>query len=472
MSLWNKNELIEALGEDLIKQELSNELMINEVIIDGRKSSKNSLFIALKGDNHNGHHYLEQAKASGASVFLIDDKEFAPKSNYLLVKNSYDALINLAKFARNRSKANIAAITGSVGKTTVKEMVKEALLIQWRTFANAGNFNNHIGLPLSLCNLPKDCEFAIFEMGMNHAGEIEFLSKLTRPHLAVITNIGDAHIGFFKNEEEIAAAKAEIFMGLEEDGTGLVDYLSPHYEFLKRKFFEYTKDSYLFSFGTEKRESDNDGVSFPIIEQKIIEANKSEIEILQPNYQKIRYTLGSSSESNIVNSLIAMATLRLMYQTLPKLIEPFEKFQEKKGRGLVYEHSVGGKNITIIDDSYNASSLSMKSGIDRALQLAKLLKKKRVVLALGEMLEMGNAALEKHKEIISYACDKGFDLLIAVGENMIEATKSNDSNKKIITFHNSSDAADAILDLLTDQDLLYIKGSRGVKMEKILEKLQ
>ena len=200
MTLWTIESLHQALKDVIVESEKitkEKNSSFDNVFIDTRKPSPNSIFLALKGENTDGHKYLKQAQESGAKLAIIDHilPEFLDLNlQLILVKDTFQALHKLAEFARSRSKAKIFAITGSVGKTGTKEMLKTAFSSQGKTYANIGNLNNHIGLPLSLCNLPIDCEYAIFEMGMNHLGEIEPLSKLAKPHLAVITNVGPVHI--------------------------------------------------------------------------------------------------------------------------------------------------------------------------------------------------------------------------------------------------------------------------------------
>ena len=235
MILWTTKEIAEALLDEL-KNSINNSenLSIENVFIDSRKKVHAGLFIALKGENTDGHKYLSQAFENGANFAIVEEvPEEVKNSNFtsrlILVKNTYKALDKLAEFSRKRTKAKIIALTGSVGKTGTKEMLKLAFSTQGKTFANSGNLNNHIGLPLSLSNLEADCEYAIFEMGMNHLNEITHLSKIARPHVAIITNVGPVHIEFFKNEQEIALAKSEIFAGLEENGVAILNADNIHF---------------------------------------------------------------------------------------------------------------------------------------------------------------------------------------------------------------------------------------------------
>lgn len=466
MTVWTKEELLKALNSELLEHHLPENLEIDEVVIDSRKTPKSGLFIALKGEKNDAHDFLSQACDNGCAAVLIHKKSALGEiKNFLLVKDTFSALYKLAEFSRLRSKAKIIAITGSVGKTGTKEMLKTAFSTQGKTFATYGNLNNHIGLPLSLCNFSSACEYGIFEMGMNHAGEIEPLSKLAKPHLAIITTVGPVHIENFKNEEGIALAKAEIFSGIVENGMILINGDNQHYQFLlKQAQTNKIKAENIFSFGK------NDGANYQILESKILNAAQAEIFLKLKNNQKISYKISTSNSATIFNSAIVAACLDLLGKDFEKGILSLKQIEESAGRGKVTEIKIDNKNITIIDDSYNASVLSMKCGIEYVTNLKKILGKKRVVAALGDMLELGEKSVELHEEVANYLNQFHIDFAILVGEKMTESSKKLPKNS-YKTFLNSTAASLEIKDLLQDQDILYLKGSRGTKMEKLLENL-
>ncbi len=471
MTLWTTKEINEALSNEL-KNSINNSenLSIENVFIDSRKKVYAGLFIALKGENTDGHKYLNQAFENGANFAIVEQiPDEIKSSNFvsrlILVKNTYEALNKLAEFSRKRAKAKIIALTGSVGKTGTKEMLKLAFSTQGKTFANSGNLNNHIGLPLSLSNLEADCEYAIFEMGMNHLNEIIHLSKIARPHVAIITNVGPVHIEFFKNEQEIALAKSEIFAGLEEDGIAILNADNIHFEFLKEQVKSYKiKDSNLISFGN-KNKSD-----YKINEITIAESSLSKIEASTKNSQKISYMTGCSNQAVNFNSIIVVACLDLIGKDLNSGLAILKNFSSSEGRGKVSDIIVNNKKITIIDDTYNASILSMKAGLQNCEKLKNILHKKRMICALGDMLELGEKSLEIHNEVLNFVKEKKFDKIILVGKQM---TQTN----QIVKLENSTnypDSSSASLDfvnILNDGDIVYLKGSRGMKMEKIIEKL-
>lgn len=449
MSLWTKSELIEALGDQLIRQNLADDFVCDEVVIDSRKTPKNGLFIALKGEKNDAHDFVNQASENGCAAAIID-KEIVTKMQTILVKDTFVTLYKLAEFSRRRSRAKIIALTGSVGKTGTKDMLELVFKTQGKTFATPGNLNNHIGLPLTLANFARDCAFGIFEMGMNHAGEIEPLSKLAKPHLAIITNVGPVHIEFFENEEGIAAAKSEILTGLIEPKIALLNIDNQHFNFLNNR--AKNLDLKTLTFGKKS------GADYQILNSKI--------EAKLPNQKLVSYQIDSLHPAMISNSIIAIACLDLIGVDFDKGIEAFKEIRAKAGRGGISE--ING--ITIIDESYNASVPSMQAGLEYALNVKETFGKKRIVAALGDMLELGEKSSELHQKVTSFLSEYKIDFALLVGENMTSAAK-NLNPSSFQTFSDSEIASSKITDILRQGDVLYVKGSRGMKMEKIIQKL-
>ena len=471
MILWTIESLHQALKEVITQPTRYGKdktTGLETVVIDGRKSNPNSVFVAIKGENTDGHQYLKQAQDSGSKVAIIDHvlEEYQDLDlTLIIVKDTLQALHKLAEFARSKSKAKIFAVTGSVGKTGTKEMIKIAFSSQGKTYANSGNFNNHIGLPLSLCNIPSDCEYAIFEMGMNHLGEIEPLSKLAKPHLAIITNVGPVHIEFFKDEQEIALAKSEIFTGLMVGGYSLINRDNPHFEFLlnRARACKITEEN-IINFGTNHR------ANYQITHTEIKGPASTQVSLKLKNGKNISYEVSCTNQAVIFNSAITIVAIDLFGKNLQNAIESIKDYSSSAGRGKISEITFQNKNLTIIDDSYNASLLSMKAGIEHASNLKKILQKKRVICAIGDMLELGDKSFELHCKVVNYLKEFNIDFAVLVGQRMQEASINLDKNS-FTTFSNSILASENIEKFLQDGDILYPKGSRGTKMEKILEKL-
>ncbi len=470
MQLWSAKELSLALKDQLIQPFNDLKLPTTDVVIDSRKVQKNSIFIALKGSVNDGHNFVNDTINQGASYCIVEaiPKNLNPNfiKNLIIVKNSYEALNDLAKFSRFRTQAKIIAITGSVGKTSTKEMLKMAFESQGKTFANFGNLNNHIGLPLSLANLESDCKYAIFEMGMNHLNEIIHLSKIAQPHIAIITNVGPVHIEFFTNEQEIALAKSEIFAGICPNGYAILNYDNIHFEFIKKQaIMAGIKESHILKF------SHNKNSDYKI---KNIQPNSnlnSEITIeLKDSNTEINFSIKSLNPAISSNTVITIACLDLIGNDLFAGIKGLEEFSCAQGRGKISNIIYNNKKITIIDDTYNASILSMKSGIENCFNLAKTLNKNRIICALGDMLELGEKSEEIHQELLKFVQSKNIDKVILVGKQMHEAQNQVKLNNAT-TYPDSKTASESIENLVNDGDIIYLKGSRGIKMENFIEKL-
>ena len=480
MSLWNKKELLESLKSQIIKYnftsiEIEN---ISKVTIDSRKTDKNSLFIALKGENQDGNSFLPQVIQNGCAIAIISDATIY--ENYqnnqiklILVKDSFISLNLLAQYSRSRSQALIIGITGSVGKTTSKEILKLALNQYKKTFANEGNLNNHIGMPLSLANLDISYEIAIFEMGMNHFGEISLLSNIAKPHIAIITNIGTAHLEFFKNQQEIALAKSEIFDHLANFKGQMPQIIlngdSEFYQFLKEiAIKKYAQDVKISSYGIN---NNNDYSIIKIDDEKINEVKIIATTSKNNLNQLCEYQLNTNNQAIIYNSLIALAVIDNIGLEakigLAKLLE----FKLTAGRGLLSEILIDDKNITIIDDSYNSSLASIDAGLSNASKIKKSLHKKRLIAIIGDMLELGEKSTELHLQAMELISQHNVDLAILVGKETNNTSKYL-KNVKYLNFYNSIDASQAILQYIENEDIIYIKGSRGIKLEEIVKKLQ
>lgn len=458
--LWSSDELKSALKEQIIKYNLDDNLKVNQVVIDSRQKVRNGLFIAIKGPNHDAHNFLNQAQENGNNCLIIDNESTIKNiknCNFILVKNSLESLNLLAKFARQRSKAKIIGITGSVGKTTAKEMLKCAFDQYGKVFATKGNLNNHIGVPLSLVNFEKDCDFGIFEMGMNHSGEITKLSQLVKPDLAIITTVAPVHLEFFANEQEIARAKSEIFAGLNENGKILLNRDNIHFNFLKN-----LAKNPIFSFGSHKDSN------FCLKSSKINQNNQLELEVITKNWQHFNYEVINSNKATIYNSLIVVGALNLLNLDAKIGLDNLKNLENAQGRGQIYKVNFDNKNITIIDDSYNASLPAIKSGLEYISDLKQQFNHKRTIAALGDMLELGSKSLELHQEIATYLTKFKIDFSILVGDTMPLIANNLDKNQ-YISFTNSSIAASNLKNLLQDGDLLYVKGSRALKMEKLVK---
>lgn len=464
MSLWKITEIKSALKDDIINVSPSFKSEISEVVIDSRKKTTAGLFVAIKGENNDGHNFLEQVFANGAVVALVEKipDKFENDLRLILVKNAIQALENLGIYSRNRFNGKIIAVTGSVGKTSVKEMLRTVFLTQGKTFATSGNLNNHFGLPLSLANLPADYDYGIFEMGMNHLGEIEPLSKMAKPHIAIITTVTSAHIGNFKNEEEIALAKSEIFLGLVSGGFAVINNDNRHIEFLKTK----AANHQITTFGS--KETSN--IRLYTIENIDITHSKVSLRIHGAKEQ-ISYVINSINETVIFNSLITVACLKLIGKSFEDGLVALSNLETPKGRGNIIRANKNNLNLTIIDDSYNANLSSMIAGLKFLPNLKNFQPNSRIIIAIGDMLEMGSVAKSEHQAIASHILENKIDGVFLVGEMMGELIPLLPKEKILGHFKKSDELAENLLSFLQDGDILFVKGSRGTRMDKIVDKL-
>ncbi|MFT6331855.1 MAG: UDP-N-acetylmuramoyl-tripeptide--D-alanyl-D-alanine ligase [Lentimonas sp.] len=462
--LWKISEIKLALKEQIISINDEN-ITINQVIIDSRIKTQNGLFIAFKGENNDGHKYLKSAFENGCIRAVVDriPEGFEGDERLILVKNSIVSLDGLAIFSRNRSKAKIIALTGSVGKTSVKEMLKKVFQTQGKTWATIGNFNNEFGLPLSLCNMQEDVAFGILEMGMNHLGEIEKLSKITRPHIAIVTNVCAAHIGNFKNEEEIALAKSEIFIGLEKNGFAIINADNKHFDSIKNQAaLQKISNENIVSFGAGE-----------VGDIRLLEVNETEncqleINVKAKSGQKLNYLLNSINQATVFNSLIAVSCLELIGNNFELGLEALNDLETPKGRGNLISAQKNGLKFTVIDDTYNANSASMLAGLRFLSDLKKHKNgNSRSIAFVGDMLELGEFSKEEHSKIANEITEKNIDLVLLVGNEMQDLTTQIDSKKIIGHFLSSKEAVEKVNFTPQDGDIIFIKGSRGVQMEKL-----
>lgn len=465
--MWHKEKLIKALQNNFLQTSLFEKISASQVTIDSRQKTENGLFIALIGENNDGHDYLKSAFENGATIAIVEKipQEFHNDSRLILVKNTSQALLDLAHYSRAQFQGKIIAVTGSVGKTSIKEMLKTILAFKNKVFATHGNLNNHIGLPLSLCNLPSNCDYAVLEMGMNHLGEIDFLSQIAKPNIAIISNVVAAHIGNFNNEEEIALAKSEILHGMEKNGFAIFNADNKYFDFLKSEAGKNKiKDSHIISFG----QSELSQIQLQSFTN--LDPNSSQVNALIFG-QKITFEINSINQATIFNSLIALAVLTALKENINDYLPAFKQLTIPKGRGNIIKINQNNLHLTIIDDSYNANLTSMIAGLKFLADLGKKNPGARTVAIIGDMLELGEHEVMEHKSIAKYIEELNIDSTLLVGrltQNIIPYLKKE---KIIGHFDSSKDLANQIIHLVKNNDILLVKGSRGTKMELVINKL-
>jgi UDP-N-acetylmuramoyl-tripeptide--D-alanyl-D-alanine ligase len=451
------NDICKAL---IIKSpKFSESAIFYQVNIDSRTKNKNSLFIAIKGKNNDGHNFLDQAFANGCSYAIVEriPQEFSKKDKLIIVEDSFDALNKIAQYNRQRIKGKVIAITGSVGKTTMKEIFGLCLKEVGKTFASEKNFNNHFGVPLNLCNIDSDVDFAILELGMNHRHEIKRLTKITSPDIAIISNIAQSHIGNFHNEDEIALEKSDIMFGLTKNGALIIDGNCRYCELIEQRAIS--------EFGITNITVIAKDVKIKSL--KNISLTKSAITI---NYfdKEVSFDISTISDVIIFNSLFVIAATKILnIDNIYNILKKLSEVGAVLGRGNFVEVNLGNKTITVINDSYNASSLSVIAALKYLVKIKKITNRK-IFAFLGDLAEVGDKSNEEHLKIINFIKNLKIDGIFLVGEEVGKLAHILKDHKLVKTFPNSNIDKKQIVKYFNDGDFVLIKGARKIKMENIL----
>lgn len=458
------SELLSVLNVRQIEAQLIGEdIGFDCVGIDSRQIKRDQLFIAIKGENFDGNAFAVESLQLGAAAAIISDNTVASQIKHgLLVKDTRIALGLLGEYWRQKFAIPVIAITGSNGKTTVKEMVASILRTASGSaeavLATRGNLNNDFGMPLTLLQMNKHHQYAVIEMGMNHTGEIAYLTKLAHPTVALVNNAGTAHIGELGSKDAIAAAKGEIFSGLENAGIAIVNaddsYASYWIELIKQ-LGTYKK---ITTFGLNGSGAKSVDVTALVLEQ----ADITQLNLTTPK-GGVSFELTVLGQHNVSNALAASAVAVALNISLQHIATGLANFTGVAGR---LTQRIGFNEALIIDDTYNANPDSMRAAID-----VLTAKSGKTIFVMGDMGELGNDAAELHAEIGQYAQDAGVQVMYAIGENSAEATRTFDStNKKQQAYHfETVEDLVAALKLAMDKlTTVLVKGSRFMRMERVV----
>ena len=417
--IWNLKEINEALR---IKKSVNYNFNFSNISIDSRNLDNNSLFIPIKGQNFDGHNFIDHAAQKGAKFSLVEKKKKHlvknKKIRLIEVDNTQNSLVQLAKHVTKKNKnIKIICITGSSGKTTLKDWLSKILKKEFVVYSNPGNFNNHIGMPLSLVNIPQKSEICILELGMNSYGEIKKLAKIAKPHIAIITNIGNAHIGNFSNALEIAREKSDIFRYFNKNSTAILPGDSIYINLIKKKAQQ--KTNKIFTFGENEK-----------CDSKFINLTDEKISFIISK-QRIDLKKRIKFKNWEINISIILIVLKILKVNLKKLSQNLEKLKPLSGRGEIVKIKKGSKNIYLIDESYNSSPSALITAIENLNQ--KSFNSNEKILVIGDMLELGKFSNEFHKKIIQTVIEVQPRIVITVGN--ISDVISKNLPKNIKTFH-------------------------------------
>ena len=427
------------------------------VSINSKEIKKNNLFIAIKGTKNDGHKYLSSAINKGAKYCVTSKKPSGKnKKKLIFTNNTKYFLKKLALTKRNYSYSKIIAVTGSSGKTTLKECLGKLLNSHQNTYCSPKSYNNHFGVPLSLANLERNHKYGVFEIGMSRPGEIHSLSKIVRPNIAVITNIAEAHIENFKNIKGIANAKAEIINNIIKGGTIIINKDDNFFNFLSKKAKQ--KKIQVISFGFSKKSD-----VFPIH----INKNKNYIFI---KIKVIDETVTlKTKDINIYNILSSLAVLKSLKLNLTKIVKVFKSIESVQGRGKIYVVKRFNKNFNLVDESYNSNPLSASNAILNLSKIKKVNFKK--YLLLGDMLELGKKSYLFHKNLSKIINNTDIDKIFVYGDKILNTYRHINKKKQgnILQYTNDFDCI--FSKIIKKNDYLMIKGSNTTGLKFVAKKI-
>ncbi|MEO0619153.1 MAG: UDP-N-acetylmuramoyl-tripeptide--D-alanyl-D-alanine ligase [Pseudomonadota bacterium] len=480
-ALWRAGDVIKAVAG---AGSLAADTALTSVSIDTRTLAPGALYVALHGVAQDGHKFVNAAFKAGAAAALVERTYAGDDQRLIRVDDTLRGLERLGVAARERSRARIVAVTGSAGKTTSKEMLRAMFeaIAPGRVHAAAKSFNNHWGVPLTLASMPADTAYGVFEIGMNHPGEIRPLVKMVRPHVAMITTIAAAHLGHFSGLHEIAEAKAEIFEGLAGDGakTGwaVLPTDAPHADLLMRRALGHVSEpGFVFTFGAR------DDATLQIRDVDLSPAHSC-ISVRGPS-DTLMFNLNLAGRHNAMNAAACVATwfCATAGQIMPeapgdqgfagfgRVASALEHLEiDPEGRGQVYDLRDG---ITLLDESYNANPSSMRAAINT---LALYPPERRRVAVLGDMLELGDTADQWHAELADDLRDADVSCVLTCGPHMAALDAAlRDTLPSSATLHHaaaSNELETILLASVQTGDVIMVKGSLGSRMAPLVAALR
>lgn len=452
-SLWTAAEIAAATGGTA-----SAEFEADAVAFDSREVGPGALFVALSGETTDGHNFLDQAFASGAAGAVVSSQTPHP---HILVGDTTVALENLARASRKRMAGIVIGVTGSVGKTGTKEALFECLERMAPGFAHRSvkSYNNHTGVPLSLARMPRDTRFGVFEMGMNHAGELLALTHMVRPHIALVTTIAPAHTEFFAGEEAIADAKGEIFQGLEPGGTAIVPFDSPHRDRLIAAAAAHA--ARIVTFGLRE------GADVRAIEIVPDQASGTYVTAQIGPDRTLGFTLSQPGDHWVANAMAVLAAVDAAGGDLEQAGLALAEMGGLAGRGARFKIAVGDGEALVIDESYNANPASMRA----TLAVLAATPAARRLAVLGEMRELGDQSKAFHAGLAEPITQAKVEALLLVGEGMAPLARALEGRIELVHVPDAATARERIETMLRPGDAVLIKGSNGVGLSRVVAAL-
>lgn len=453
--LWTSEDAAQATGGTATMP-----FVADGVSIDTRSLQRGDLFIALRGPNHDGHDHVSDAFARRAAGAMVEHAptELPAAGPLIEVGDTREALHALARAARRRSRARIAAVTGSVGKTGTKETLGAVLAAQASTAVSLGNLNNDIGVPLSLARMPADATYGVFEIGMNHAGEIEPLSRLVRPDVAIITTVAAVHLEHFESTFDIADAKAEIFAGMS-GGAAVLNRDNPYFPLLVSAA-QAAGVARVISFGAHPE---------ALARLMDCEADAGGSTVwARIEGRDLRYRVSVPGRHWMINSLAVLAAVVGLGADLEAAAAVLATIEAPAGRGRRIVVEIPGGTVDLIDESYNASPASMRAAIETLSAIGPSRSGRRIVV-FGDMLELGASSPGLHLSLAEPILHGGVDMVFTCGH---ESAALQDALPRRLRGGHAASAAELaplICAVLRPGDLVMVKGSRGIRTDLVVD---
>ncbi|GAB4232223.1 MAG: UDP-N-acetylmuramoylalanyl-D-glutamyl-2,6-diamino pimelate--D-alanyl-D-alanine ligase [Methyloligellaceae bacterium] len=457
--LWTYADILAAV-DGLSEGSAPPDLPVTSVSIDTRTLEPGALFVAIRGERLDGHDYVAQAFEAGAACALVaEDAQVDGGGPLVVVPDTLAALEALGRSARARTSATIIAVTGSVGKTGTKEGLRLALAPSGKVHASEKSYNNQWGVPLSLANMPADTAFGVFEIGMNHPGEITPLTRMVRPGIAIVTTVEPVHLEFFDSVAQIAEAKAEIFAGLEPGGTAILNRDNPHFALLQERA-EQAGAGRILSFGRHR-----DAAVRLIAVREESDGSRVEADI---EGASLSYVVGSPGLHLVLNSLAILAAVKESGGDLASGAEALRGFRAQTGRGAreVFELPAGA--VLLIDESYNANPASMRAALRTLGGVARSDYSRRVAV-LGDMLELGGSSPQLHRDLAEAVDEAGVDVVFACGQHMRGMYDALSESRRGGYAATSQELLPVLLDQVGPGDAIMVKGSLGSQMGLLVD---
>lgn len=427
------------------------------VVVDSRKAGENFIFVATKGERVDGHRFIPDVFAKGALGVVCEKEPESLPGPCIVVEDSFEALKQIGEFYRQQLPVKVVGITGSVGKTSTKEFVAAVLSMKYKVHKTLGNYNNEVGVPLTVLSMPEDTEVAVLEMGINHFGEMHNLSRIARPDICIMTNIGQCHLEFLGSREGILKAKSEMFDFMKEDGSVCINGDDDMLASIKE-----VKGKKPVTFGL----SEQCRVYATDIKGKGLFGSEA---MIHGNGESFAVQIPLPGEHMVYNALAAAAAGQLLGMTPEEIRDGIAAVESVSGRS----HIVKLPDKVLIDDCYNANPVSMEAAIDLLLQADG-----RRVAVMGDMFELGEQEKEMHARVGKYAAEKGVECIICAGklarciyEGAREAAgeRKDGPAAEIFYFEDRESLLEGINQILKPGDTILIKASHGMGFEKVVE---